>query len=72
MPRCYMVKKSATKYQDETQDSEGKTPGPKSPTEASMAPSSPAYYRNLDVANTMSNGKYLIKYVTIQVMIMIK
>ena len=58
MPRCYMVKKSATKYQDETQDSEeGKTPGPKSPTEASMAPSSPAYYRNLDVANTMSNGK---------------
>lgn len=57
MPRCYMVKKNLTKITDG--EFEGKTPGPKSPTEATTAPTSPAYYENSDVTVTMTNGKYI-------------
>ncbi|KAK6629076.1 hypothetical protein RUM43_002893 [Polyplax serrata] len=60
MPRCYMVKKNLTKITDG--EFEGKTPGPKSPTEATTAPTSPAYYENSDVTVTMTNG-YMNEYI---------
>lgn len=60
-----MVKKNI-KYQDMEESGE-KAPGPKSPTEASMAPSSPAYFRNLDVTTSIPNGKFPKHYFSLNV-----
>ncbi|EEB17603.1 hypothetical protein Phum_PHUM474060 [Pediculus humanus corporis] len=56
-----MVKKNGTKFPEENQQdfpsSQRKAPGPKSPTEATTAPTSPPYYRNMDVTITYEKNE---------------